>query len=157
MSRAIILLMIFGGLYFGYEKYEDHKLAKHIRTQLKKPINMPMPPEMEAVMNTSVTNNYPILNFNIAFKELSKSDLNQAQIEQMKKMSFMGSCQGFYRTAQKDSEYGRKMVAKIAKEDQITIVYSVKDKADQIIFESKNPISSCPNFNTLEAGGSPAL
>lgn len=155
--RLIILLAIFGALYYGYPKYQDKKLAEQIRTELKKPIYDKLPANVASEMSLNIENNYPVINYQIKLKNFTKSQYPPDIIKKMKTVGFISSCEAFYGLSKKTNEYGRKMLATIAKEDQIQISYTVKDKLGGVIYEDKRPVSSCENFNTLEAGGMPYI
>lgn len=158
INRVVILLAIFGALYYGYQKYQDKKLAEQIRTELKKPIYDKLPANVASEMSANIENNYPAINHNIRLKNFRKSDYNQEMIDKMKTIGFLSSCETFYHEfAQEQNEYARKLLAKIVKEDQIQISYTVKDKLGDVIYEDKRLVSSCTNFDTLEAGGMPYI
>lgn len=157
IKLVIILLAIFGALYFGYPKYQDKKIATEIRTELKKPIDNKLPANLTSEMSANIENNYPIIDYQIRLKNLTKSEYSPEIIEKMKTAGFISSCETFYDMGKKTNEYGRKMLATIAKEDQIQISYTVKDKLGDLIYEDKRPVSSCTNFNSLEAGGIPYI
>lgn len=162
--KFIILLAIFGALYYGYPKYQDKKLAEQIRTELKKPISQEqfmssskLPAEQKKQIFASLDNQYPNINFNLQFRQLNKTDLDKNAIEQMKKMAFFGACQGFYQMSSQNNEYARKMMAQIVKEDKVFINYSVKDKLGKVILDIKNPMTDCYGFSELEEGRIPSI
>lgn len=164
LNRVVILLVIFGALYYGYPKYQDKKVTEQIRTGLKTHINNnsltgEIPPEMAQHLNASMSNNYPNLNFKLRFKQFNKTDFNEQIIKDMESAAFIGTCGGFYKDfAQTEvNDYSREMLAKVVKEDKISIHYEVKDKMDKKVFEFSRPLSECPNFDTLEAGGIPHI
>ncbi|MFB2538564.1 MULTISPECIES: hypothetical protein [unclassified Acinetobacter] len=113
------------------------------------------PPEVAAQLDASMDNKYPVLNFDVRFKQIKKSDFTEDMIGQMKTDSFVGACEGFYKNAGKRDEYSRKMLAKIVKEDQVKIHYLVKDSIGQVIFEDTNSISNCFDFEKFEFGNIP--
>lgn len=162
--KFIILLAIFGALYYGYPKYQDKKLAEQIRTELKKPISQEqfmssskLPAEQKKQIFASLDNQYPNINFNLQFRQLNKTDLDKNTIEQMKKMAFFGACQGFYQMSSQNNEYARKMIAQIVKEDKVFINYSVKDKLGKVILDIKNPMTDCYGFSEFEEGRIPSI
>lgn len=164
INRVVILLAIFGALYYGYPKYQDKKFAEQIRTELKKPISeeqfmsgSKLPEEQKKQIFASLDNNYPNINFNIRFRKINKSDLGKDTIEQMKKMAFYGACQGFYEMGNQNNEYARKMMAKIVKEDKVFINYNVKDKLGTVILDIKNPMTDCYGFAQFEQGQIPSM
>ncbi|WP_019518632.1 hypothetical protein [Faucicola boevrei] len=155
--RLIILLAIFGALYYGYPKYQDKKLAEQIRTELKKPIYDKLPANVASEMSLNIENNYPVINYQIKLKNFTKSQYPPEIIKKMKTVGFISSCKALYDLGTKTNEYGREMLATIIKEDQIQISYTVKDKLGDLVYEDKRPVSSCTNFDTLEAGGIPYI
>lgn len=163
LKLTVFLLLIFAALYYGYPKYQDKKVIEQIRTELKKPISQSefmgaAPPEIANQLNASLVNNYPTLNFTIRLKQINKSDLNKTIINDMKDGGFIGACGGFYKNAGKQpNAYAREMLAKVVKEDNVTMSYLVKDKIGKEILTFSRPISDCPNFSTLEAGGIPYI
>lgn len=157
IKLVVILLAIFGALYYGYPKYQDKKLAEQIRADLKKPINDNLPSELKSQMIASIENNYPTIRYSINLKQANKSDFDQKTIDQMKTAGFISSCEAFYGIGSKSNEYFREMLAKIVKEDNMQITYTVKDKIGELVYEDTRPITDCTNFNTLEAGGIPYI
>lgn len=161
--KFIILLVIFGALYYGYPKYQDKKLAEQIRTELKKPVSSDalmqsskMPPELKQHLIASIENRYPTLHFQVMFKMVNKSDFNKNDIDAMKKLAFTGACQGFYGNVSQGSEHQRKIAAKIIKEDQIKLSYTLKDKMGQVVFEHTDLMSNCYGFSQFELGKIPS-
>lgn len=162
--KLLVLIAIFGALYYGYPKYQDKKLAEQIRTELKKPISQEqfmsgskLPAEQKKQISASLDNHYPNINFNIRFKQLKQTDLDKNTIEQMKKLAFYGACQGFYEMGGKSNEHARKMMAKIIKEDKVFINHHFKDKLGKVILDTKNPMTDCYGFEQFEQGKIPSM
>ncbi len=164
LNRVIVLLAIFGALYYGYPKYQDKKMVEQIRAALKKPISeeqfmlgSKLPEEQKKQIFASLDNNYPNIDFNIRLRQINKSDLDKETVERMEKMAFYGACQGFYENGRENSEYARKMMAKIVKEDKVFINYHVKDKLGKVILDIKNPMTDCYGFAQFEQGQIPSM
>lgn len=160
-TRVFVLLCIFAGLYYGYPKYQDKKIHESIRAGLKQPIKQAdfvgqMPPEMKQHIDANMTNNYPNIELNVRFRKLSKSAFDSKMIAQMKSGGFDGMCDSVYKQASKynNSEHIR-FLAKILKEDNVKMTYTVKDVMNKVIVQDSAYIKDCYDFAKLEQGNIP--
>jgi hypothetical protein len=145
---VVIGLLVIAGLFFGTEKYWEHKFQQQARDNLKQ-VHMDAQTQQRLEnsglpISGDILNQYPNI---ITYMKLTTLADNQLPAEIQNHVRQLGCMQVDQLQGQEPDLV--KAYIKVLEEDQVSSSYTIQNKFGKAVFEHKQILADCPNFMTL--------
>ena len=145
---VVVGLLVIAGLFFGTEKYWEHKFQQQARDNLKQ-VHMDAQTQQRLEnsglpISGDILNQYPNI---ITYMKLTTFADNQLPAEIQSHVRQLGFMQVDQLQGQEPDLL--KSYITVLEEDQVSSSYTIQNKFGKAVFEHKQILADCPNFMTL--------